>query len=63
MFSKFNKGSTKRKDEDTPPGSRPASFVPSANEHVIKYYGALPVNIGTGREPIESSAKVRISTV
>ena len=64
VFSKFNKsGNTKKKEEDTPPSSRPASFVPSPNEHVVKYFGAVPVNVGTGREPIDSSAKVRLTSL
>ncbi|XP_066920154.1 uncharacterized protein [Clytia hemisphaerica] len=57
MFSKFNKGSGRRKEEETPPNSRPSSIAPSANEHVIRYFGAIPVTIGTGKEPIEASAK------
>ena len=45
-------------DESSPVNSRPASFTPAENEHVVKYFGSIPVEIGTGIETIEHAASV-----
>jgi hypothetical protein len=58
VFSKFNKGAARKREDETPPGSRRSSFVPAANEHVVKYFGSVLVTIGTGREPVEIAVKV-----
>lgn len=39
--------------------SGPVSLIPGPNEHLVKYFGSVAVDIGTGVETVQNAVKVR----
>ena len=45
-------------EDDDSDNSRPVSLTAGPNEYLVKYFGSVPVNIGTGIETVENAVQV-----
>ncbi|XP_057313063.1 uncharacterized protein LOC130654488 isoform X1 [Hydractinia symbiolongicarpus] len=57
VFNKLNKKDNKKKDDESLQGSGPVSLIPGPNEHLVKYFGSVAVDIGTGVETVQNAVK------